>query len=155
MIRQFVINFRLTRNCWFIALVFACAASYIRQAWGEGDTPIVVVVNQNSPVAQLTRDEVAMLFLGKLKRVHDVDITPLDNKNAELRERFYQAIAEMNGIRIKAYWSRIVFSGQGRPPMVVSTVEAATKLDVDLGCMAYVQANQVTPSMKIVFNVSQ
>ena len=78
------------------------------------ETGIVVVANKNSPLPQLSQEEVAALFLGKHKSSNGITVTPIDSKDDSLRERFYIAVANMNAIRVKAYWSRIVFSGQTR-----------------------------------------
>lgn len=117
------------------------------------EPPLVVVVRQDSPIGQLRREEVAALFLGKRKTLLDQDVTPLDNHEASWREQFYQAVADMNTIRVKAYWSRIVFSGQGRPPQELATSEALTRLANDPGVLIYLPVNQVGSSMKIVFKI--
>lgn len=114
---------------------------------------IAVVAHKDSPVAQLTREEVAALFLGKRKLSNDVSVVPIDSKDSALRDRFYQSVADMNGLRVKAYWSRIVFSGQGRPPQAAAAPEARERLAVESGAVTYLPADQVTPDMKIVFSV--
>lgn len=113
---------------------------------------IVVVVRQDSPLSQLSRDDVAALFLGKTHRSNDIPLLPFDSKDSDLRERFYQEVAEMSGMRLKAYWSRIVFSGQGRPPRELSTAEARTKLADESDALIYLPEDQITPSMKVVFS---
>jgi len=113
---------------------------------------IVVVVRQDSPLLQLSRDEVAALFLGKIRHSNDIPLMPFDSKDNDLRDRFYQEVAEMSGMRVKAYWSRIVFSGQGRPPQEISTSEAHAKLTNEADALIYLPEDQVTPNMKIVFS---
>jgi hypothetical protein len=117
------------------------------------ETGIVVVARKNSAVPQLSRDEVAGLFLGKRKFGDDVAIVPIDSKDGSLRERFYLAVADMNGLRVKAYWSRIVFSGQGRPPREASAAEIGALLSTEPGLVTYLPASQLTADMKIVFTV--
>jgi hypothetical protein len=114
---------------------------------------IVVVARKDSPLAELSREEVAALFLGKRKLSNDVAVTPIDSKDSALRERFYLAVADMNGLRVKAYWSRIVFSGQGRPPREAALAETGALLSGEPGTLTYLPADQVTPDMKIVFSV--
>ncbi len=114
---------------------------------------IAVVVKKDSPLMQLSRDEVAALFLGKTRYSNDIVVTPFDSKDKELRDRFYMAVAEMTGIRLKAYWSRIVFSGQGRPPQDLSVSEARAKLIDESGALIYLPADQVAPNMKIVYSM--
>jgi hypothetical protein len=117
------------------------------------EAAIVVVVRKDSPLLQLSRDEVVALFLGKTRRSNDIPLTPFDSKDNALRDRFYLEVAEMSGMRVKAYWSRIVFSGQGRPPQEVSASEARTKLADESDALIYLPADQVAPDMKVVFSM--
>ena len=117
------------------------------------EAAIVVVVRKDSSLVQLSRDEVAALFLGKTRHSKDIPLTPFDSKDNELRERFYLAVAEMSSMRVKAYWSRIVFSGQGRPPREVSVSEVSAKLMEQSDALIYLPADQVASDMKIVFSM--
>lgn len=117
------------------------------------ESGIVVVARKDSPLAQLSREEVAALFLGKRKLSNDVAVLPIDSKDGALRERFYQVVADMSGLRVKAYWSRIVFSGQGRPPREATPQEAGAILLGEPGALTYLATDQVTPDMKVVFSV--
>lgn len=134
-------------------LIFGLVLTFLQSQTVVAEAAIVVVVRKDSPLVQLSRDEVADLFLGKTRHSNDIPITPFDNKDQALRERFYQAVAEMNSLRVKAYWSRIVFSGQGRPPQEISTSEALAKLSDESGALLYLPADQVAPDMKIVFSM--
>lgn len=134
-------------------LIFGLFLTFLQCQIVVAEAAIVVVVRKDSPLVQLSRDEVAALFLGKTRHSNDIPITPFDSNDHALRERFYQAVAEMNSLRVKAYWSRIVFSGQGRPPQEISTSEALTKLADKSGALLYLPADQVAPNMKIVFSM--
>lgn len=127
--------------------------SLLHGQMASAETGIVVVARKDSAVPQLSRDEVAGLFLGKRKFDSDVAIVPIDSKDGALRERFYLAVADMNGLRVKAYWSRIVFSGLGRPPREASAAEAGALLSTEPGIVTYLPASQLTANMKIVFTL--
>lgn len=118
-------------------------------------TDVVVVANKDSSIAQLSREEVSMLFLGKSKSANDVTVTIIDSENQALRERFYLGVSNMNILRLKAYWSRIVFSGQGRPPKEVPINEARTRIEENPEVLTYLPANQVSQKMKIIFRLSE
>ena len=120
-------------------------------AWA--DTAIVVVTNQQSTLIQLSREEVGDLFLGKQKSVQNVQLTPVDSSDDELREAFYQSVTDMSALRVKAYWSRIVFSGQGRPPKEVSMEEITADLLKKPDLLVYLPKNKVTAHMKVVYSI--
>lgn len=134
-------------------LTFVLAIVPVQQSLTQTDVSIMVVTSKDSRISQLSREEVAELFLGKLKYINDIPVTPIDSIDSALRERFYQAVTEMNSIRVKAYWSRIVFSGQGRPPFEASVAEAYERIKAEQGALTYLSSNQVTPDMKVVFSV--
>lgn len=119
----------------------------------EAEANIVVVTHKDSPLTAMTKEEVVELFLGKHKTSQDIEVKPLDSKDRDLRDRFYTATANMSGMRIKAYWSRIVFSGQGRPPHEIPSTEADSWLTNDSGALTYLPMDQVTDDMKIIFRV--
>jgi hypothetical protein len=143
------------KHTWYrkrlVALLGGVLLVYGPLVWG--DTAIVVVTGKSSQITQLSQEDVAELFLGKRKHSHGEAVTPLDSNDAALRELFYLAVAEMDSLRIKAYWSRIVFSGQGRPPQEASMAEASTRLINEPGILMYLPAEQVTPDMKVVFSL--
>lgn len=124
----------------------------MQRSHARTDEGIIVVASKDSPISQLSREEVTELFLGKRKYFNDILITPIDITDNLLRERFYLAVSEMNNIRVKAYWSRIVFSGQGRPPAEVSIAEAFNRVKADVGTLTYLPGNQAIPDMKVIFS---
>ena len=119
----------------------------------RAETAIAVVTSKNSPLTPLSREEVADLFLGKNRSSHEIPVKPLDNKDSTLRERFYTAAANMSAIRVKAYWSRIVFSGQGRPPQEIASSEVQATLASERDALTYLPVDQVTGDMKILFRI--
>jgi hypothetical protein len=137
------------------SLIFGLVLTLLQSQIAVAEAAIVVVVRKDSPLLQLSRDEVVALFLGKTRRSNDIPLTPFDSKDNELRDRFYLEVADMSGMRVKAYWSRIVFSGQGRPPVEVSVSEARTKLADESDALIYLPADQVAPDMKVVFSMPQ
>lgn len=115
---------------------------------------VVVVVNRDSRISAITRDEAADIFLGRKTVVsNNFTLFPVDSSDHHLRERFYQSVAGMTTLRVKAYWSRLVFSGQGRPPPELSPQEAGQRIAGEPSTVTYVQADQVTPAMKVLLEL--
>jgi ABC-type phosphate transport system substrate-binding protein len=83
-----------------------------------GAADIVVVVSSRSPVTALRPDQVAALFLGQEARFPDgSEAIALDQDgNSALREQFYLKVAGKSRALLKAYWSKMVFTGRGLPP---------------------------------------
>jgi ABC-type phosphate transport system substrate-binding protein len=83
-----------------------------------GAADIVVVVSSHSPVTVLRPDQVAALFLGQEARFPDgSEAIALDQEgNSGLREQFYLKVTGKSRALLKAYWSKMVFTGRGLPP---------------------------------------
>lgn len=120
------------------------------------DVGIVVVANRTSPVVSITREEAAELFLGKRRTVgNNVPLVPLDSDDGALRDGFYRSVAGMSSMRVKAYWSRVVFSGHGHPPPELSLSEAQARIATDADAVTYLRAQRLTPAMKVLLELTE
>lgn len=106
-----------------------------------GNRLLLVVVHPDFKASTLTRGELAALFL----RTRDVlsDATPvrvLDSSDAIQRELFYLAVAGRSATQMHAYWSRMVFSGAGRPPPQFDSTALLAQVRSNTSAIAYVPA---------------
>jgi hypothetical protein len=100
--------------------------------------PLSVITANGTAVSSLTRDEVADLFLGRRKiSIDGQTLIPLDASDDKVRDSFYQAIADMSAVRVSAYWARIVFAAQGRPPRKLPLDEVKFFLQSQPGTVTY------------------
>jgi len=83
---------------------------------------VVAVVSARNPVASLSRHQIADIFLGKAQRFPDGrPAVPVDQREgAAERDAFYLEVTGRSPAQIKAYWSKIIFTGRGQPPPEVS-----------------------------------
>jgi len=115
--------------------------------------PVAVVTQDETPVTSLNRDEVADLFLGKrIITIAGRDLTPLDVNDDSLREAFYQRVAGMSAMRVNAYWARLVFTAQGRPPRKFSLTEVKKLVHSQSGLVTYLPSNDAN-GFKILLTV--
>jgi len=79
---------------------------------------LVVIVSARSPVTALRPDQVAAIFLGQSVRFPDgAEAIPLDQRlGAPLRDEFYLRVTSKTPPLLKAWWSKMVFTGRGQPP---------------------------------------
>lgn len=134
----------LGRAVLLLGLLTACAA------WAG---PLVVVVNPESGVDALTREEVINVFLGRYKKLPTgVRAQPLDE--ASLKGDFYQRLVGKTLAEINAYWARLVFSGQTAPPRQITGMSAALDaVAAERGAIAYVDKTQVDRRVRIVLEL--
>lgn len=93
---------------------------------------IVVVNNANDGV--VTKNDVSRIFLGKMKSFTDGgSVTPVNISSSNaLRGEFNKKALKKSSSQVKAYWSKLVFSGKGTPPK---------ELDSDAKIKAFVSSN--------------
>lgn len=114
---------------------------------------VVVVMSAKSPALELSKDQVAALFLGKAVRFPDGRrAVPLDRaEGAAVRDAFYEVFTGKSAAQVKAHWSKIIFTGRGRPPrQVADGAELKRQLSEDPDAIAYLRADEVDDSVRTV-----
>jgi ABC-type phosphate transport system substrate-binding protein len=91
---------------------------------------VVAVVGAKSPIDALSQAQIADVFLGKLTRLPSGTLpVPLDqSEGSPLRDEFYLRVAGKSPAQLKAFWSKLIFTGRGRPPRSVASSTEVLKL---------------------------
>lgn len=117
---------------------------------------IVVIVNPASGVHQMTRAQVADVFMARDRHLPTgVMALPLDMsiESTERRE-FYNKLLRKSVPEINAYWARLLFSGRATPPQQVSDVDAALKAVAEnKGAIAYLDKKDVDSRVRVVLEL--
>ena len=114
---------------------------------------VVPVVSAKSPITHLDANQVADLFLGKTSRFPDgTQAVPIDqSEDSPARDKFYAQFTGKSPAQLKAYWSKIIFTGRGQPPRQVSGSAEAKKLVAqNPNAIAYIDAKLVDDSVRVV-----
>lgn len=114
---------------------------------------VVVVVSSDSPVTEITRLHLADLFLGRTTRFPNGDAAePIDQgTTSAARADFYGRYLGRSLAEIKAHWSRLIFTGRGRPPRDVPGGEDVRRLVAqNPSAIGYVERRLVDGSLRIV-----
>lgn len=128
------------------ALLFAASGTARAQ-------DLVVIAHPDSGLAQLSSAEARHLFLGRYKRLpagmaaHPIDTTPL-------KENFYARLVGKPLAEIDAYWARLVFSGNTRPPeQLPDSAAVVRRVAQTPGAVGYVTHDAVTDRVRIVLTL--
>jgi ABC-type phosphate transport system substrate-binding protein len=122
-------------------------------AGGAAMAEVVVVVSAQSAVTTLSKNQVVDIFLGKTSRFPDGSIAvPIDQgEGIAAREEFYSGFASKSAAQLKAYWSKIIFTGRGQPPREASSATELKKLIVaSPNSIGYIDRGLVDESERIV-----
>src|SRR5580658_1777482 len=114
---------------------------------------VVAVVSSKSQITALTKTQVMDIFLGKRTRFPDgSSAIPIDQaEGSAARDEFYSRLGDMSPAQVKAFWSRIIFTGRGQPPKAVATgVEAKRLLIADPNTIGYIDQSLVDSSVRVV-----
>jgi ABC-type phosphate transport system substrate-binding protein len=120
---------------------------------GASAAELVVIVSAKSPVAALRADQVADIFLGQVGRFPDGgDAVALDQGVGSVqRDEFYAKVAAKTPALVKAYWSKMIFTGRGQPPREVPGSAAIRKLVADNPTLiGYIDRSALDASVKPV-----
>lgn len=119
---------------------------------GAAVADIAVVVNPANANA-VSADDLNRLFLGRASSFADGSkATPLNMaEGTAARDEFDSKVLNRSAAQLKAYWSKLVFTGKGTPPKELAD-DAAVKAAVaaDSGAIGYISSGSVDSSVKVV-----
>lgn len=114
---------------------------------------VVVVVSAKSTVAALTKTQLEDIFLGRVSHFPNGQrAVPIDQTDGSAaREQFYTKLAGRTPAQMKAYWSKIIFTGRGQPPTEVSDgAELKKRLAANAEAIGYIDASLIDDSVRVV-----
>ena len=111
----------------------------------------VIVHPSNSNV--ISTGEIERIFLGKVSNFSDgSSAIPLNlgEENA-MRDEFNTKVLKRDGSQLKAYWSKMIFTGKGQPPKEFAD-DAAVKAAVasNPNAISYIKSSSVDGSVKVI-----
>jgi hypothetical protein len=79
-------------------------------------------------------------------------VLPIDQvENSSARDEFYLKFADQTPAQIKAFWSKIIFTGRGQPPPKVSNATEVKKfIAKHPDAIGYIEQNLVDYRVKVV-----
>ena len=102
----------------------------------------------------LDKQIVSDIFLGKAATLPSGDpITPIEQKDSSpVREEFHSKVTNKSSSQLRAYWSKQIFSGKGKPPKEVDDSLAVKQFVITTpNAIGYIDKSAVDDSVKVVF----
>ncbi len=115
---------------------------------------VVAIVSVKSSIVALSRNQVADLFLGKVSRYPNGETAvPIDQAEGSLMfDEFYEKIAGKSAAQVKAYWSKIIFTGRGKPPTAVANdIEVKKRIAENPNAIGYIDKALLDDSVRALF----
>lgn len=117
---------------------------------------IAVIANRSIAISSITLEQAAAIFLSQLDVLADgTQLIPVDQDDSQpARDEFYSKVVKKTPAEMNAYWSRLVFSGEGQPPKkIASDVEVMALVKANPNIIGYVSASAVDTSVKVLLTV--
>jgi len=114
---------------------------------------VVAVVSANSPVTTLSKNVIADIFLCRTLRFPDGGLAvPIDQEEGSAeRNEFYASFAGKSPAQLKAHWSKVIFTGRGKPPSTVANgMEARKQVATNPRAIAYIDRSLIDSSVKVL-----
>ncbi len=113
----------------------------------------IAIVVHPSNAAAVDNAALSRIFLGKLKTFSGGgQALPINQSESNpATEEFNSKVLKKSGSQLKAYWSKLVFTGKGTPPKAVaSDAEVINLVSSNPNLIGYVDAGAVTGAVKVV-----
>ena len=114
---------------------------------------VVAVVSARNPVATMSKNQIANIFLGKTSHFPEGgQAVPIDQaEGAAAREEFYLNFTGKSPAQLKAHWAKIIFTGRGQPPLeVANDAELKKRIAENPNALGYIERTMVDDSVKVV-----
>jgi ABC-type phosphate transport system substrate-binding protein len=111
---------------------------------------LVLVVNPQNPATKMYASQAAQFFLGG-----SVQFTPVEQaENSAIRAEFYKKVLEREPGQVQAIWSKIIFSGKGKPPKECkSSAEVKKIISENVNAIGYIEKSAVDDSVKVIATI--
>jgi ABC-type phosphate transport system substrate-binding protein len=122
-------------------------------AAGMASADVVAVVSANSTIMTLSKTQVTDIFLGRVSRFPDgAQAVPIDQaEGSTVRDQFYVKVAGKSPAQVKAFWSKIIFTGRGQPPKaVLNSIEMKKLIVENPAAIGYIESQLVDDTVRVV-----
>jgi ABC-type phosphate transport system substrate-binding protein len=131
-------------------------AATLLASLSAGARDLVVVVSVRSPVTSLRAEQVADIFLGQVGHFPDgTEAVALDQPvGSPLRDEFYARVAARTPPLMKAYWTKMIFTGRGQPPKEAPNSATVRRMVADNPALiGYIDRSALDPTVRPVLVV--
>jgi ABC-type phosphate transport system substrate-binding protein len=138
----------MIRSCLSFSLFLAMSA-----VTANAHADVVVIVSAKSRITSLTAEQAAKIFLGKTSSFpDDGDAVPIDQAvGSPIRDEFYAKVVHKNSSQLAAYWAKIIFTGDGRPPEILDSDAAVRRVVTkNPNAIGYIDKKSVNKTVRVI-----
>lgn len=117
--------------------------------WAE----VKIIAHPGIKASGITVDDIAEIYLGETSALPGgIKAIPYDqSEDQSVRSEFYLKAAKKDNAQLKAHWSRLIFTGKGKPPQVLyDSDETIATVKSTPGAIGYVSGNTNTQGVTVL-----
>lgn len=119
-------------------------------------TEMVVIAHSSQTLELLSKEQAALLFLGKAKRLPNGEKIQINDlpKNHKTNSAFYFALTGRNPAQMSNYRARQLFSGRSEiPKPTANEIQMKSIIAGTPGNLGYIEASKVDDTVKILLRL--
>lgn len=131
-------------------LLLAVSLVFVAQSIQAG---VAVITHPGVKEIGLSKSKLALIYLGKLKNysngktIKAVDLP----KGSKARKKFYAKVVKKSDSALNRHWSKLKFSGKGKPPKELKSSREVVKwVASNKGAIGYIDGKYLNKSVKVV-----
>lgn len=110
----------------------------------------IAVVVSSSTANAMSKEQISDVFMGVSS-----ELSPVDQADgSKVREDFYQKLTGKSPAQVKAYWSKLIFTGKAKPPRDVSDNSGVKKAVSSGNTIGYIDQAAVDSSVKVLITLN-
>jgi ABC-type phosphate transport system substrate-binding protein len=113
---------------------------------------VAIIVNPGNS-SQISDNDIKRMFLGKNKKFANGDSVKAINLKSgnAIRADFEKKVLGKSSSQVKAYWSKLIFSGKAKPlKEFASDSEVISWVSSTPNAIAYIDASKIDDSVKVI-----
>ena len=114
---------------------------------------VAVITHPSVKEIGLSKSKLANIYLGKQKVYSNGATIKLVDmpKSSPERKKFYKSVVKKSDSELNRYWSKIKFTGKGKPPKTLNSArEVLQWVSTTEGAIGYVDGKYLNKSVKVV-----
>lgn len=119
---------------------------------------IIVIVNKNSPIKNVSKEDLKQIFLGERNKINNHTVTHIIEKaDPDQKNKFHMKITGKNYIQLNTHWARMIFTGSAKRPIeVFSDNQAELEVSKNTNAIAYIskkQSQKLNSKVRIIYEI--
>lgn len=114
---------------------------------------VAVITNLENQEIGLSKNQIAKIYLGKMKHYSNGEKIKAVNlsKTSKTYKKFNKAIIKKSDAALNRYWSKLKFTGKGKPPKTLASEREVIQWVANTeGAIGYVDGKYLNKSVNVV-----